>query len=128
MEDALEIDVTLAAICSTGVSEARARELTAHSDIGWSCASRHVRDLGRLALLQLTYGIPVFVYSRRGLELIAAYSDEAGAKILRNLDPDKQYILASDVKGERINVGRGYLYLAPADLPVIKGRQPDPLR
>jgi hypothetical protein len=45
-----------------------------------------------------------------------------------NLDPEKQYILATDVAGEKIAVGKGHLYLAPATLPVIKGRQPEPLR
>jgi putative methanogenesis marker protein 8 len=128
LERDLGADILLAAVCSTGVSEARAEELTRFSDIGWSCASDHVRRLGRLALLQLTYGIPVFVYTPKGLELVAAYSDEDGAARLKNLAPGTQYILASDVEGERISVGKGHLYLAPATLPVIKGRQPDPLR
>jgi hypothetical protein len=128
LEKDLGVDIILAAICSTGVSEERARELTDYTDIGWACASYHVRKLGRLAILQLTYGIPVFVYTRKGLELIASYSDEHGAKRLENLDPGKQYILATDVGGERITVGRGYLYLASATLPVLKGKQPDPLR
>ena len=124
----LGVDLILAAICSTGVSKERAQELTDYADIGWSCASHHVRELGRLAILQLTYGIPVFVYSRKGLELIAAYSDKDGARRLTSLDPSKQYILAWDVGGERISVGKGYLYIAPAALPVLKGKAPDPLR
>lgn len=128
LEEDLGVDIVLAAICSTGVSRERAQELTDYADIGWSCASRHVRELGCSAILQLTYGIPVFVYSPKGLELIAAYSDEYGRERLKNLDPGKQYILASDVGGERITVGKGYLYIAPATLPVIKGRQPEPLR
>jgi hypothetical protein len=110
------------------VTEERAQELTDYADISWSCASYHVRQLGRSALLQLTYGIPVFVYSRKGLDLIAAYSDDDGASKLRNLDPGKRYILASDVAGEKISVGKGHLYIAPATLPVMKRRQPDPLR
>lgn len=128
LESALGVDIILAAICSTGVSKERAQELTEYSDIGWSCASRYVREFGRSALLQITYGIPVFVYSRKGLELFAAYSDESGASRLRSLDLDMQYLLATDVAGERIAVGKGYLYLAPATLPVIKSTQPDPLR
>jgi putative methanogenesis marker protein 8 len=128
LEKDLGIDILLAAICSTGVSRERAQELTDYADIGWSCASHHVRELGRLAMLQLTYGIPVFVYSRKGLELIAAYSDHYGSKRLKSLDPGKQYILATDVAGERITVGNGYLYIAPATLPIMKGEQPDPLR
>jgi putative methanogenesis marker protein 8 len=128
LEEELGVDIILAAICSTGVSEERAQELTDYADIGWSCASHYVRKLGRRAILQLTYGIPVFVYSPKGLELIAAYSDQHGAKTLKNLDPGKQYILAWDVGGEKITVGKGYLYLAPATLPVLKGKPPDPLR
>ena len=46
----------------------------------------------------------------------------------KNLQQDEQYILATDVAGEKIAVGKGHLYLARATLPVIKGRQPDPLR
>jgi putative methanogenesis marker protein 8 len=128
LEKTLEIDVTLAAVCSTGVGKGRAQELTDYADIGWSCASHHVRECARLAILQLTYGIPVFVYSPKGLDLIAAYSDQHGAKRLRNLDHSEQYILASDVAGERIRMGRGHLYLAAATLPIIKRNQPDPLR
>jgi len=127
LEKDLGVDIILAAICSTGVSKERARELSAYADIGWSCASHHVRKLGRSAILQLTYGIPVFVYSRKGLELIAAYSDGYGAKRLKNLDARKQFILAWDVAGERITVGKGYLYIAPATLPIMKGKHPDPL-
>ena len=127
LEEDLGVDIILAAVCSTGVSAERAQELTDHADIGWSCASRDVRELGCLAILQLTYGIPVFIYSRKGLELIAAYSDESGGRRLKGLDASKQYILATDVAGERITVGKGYLYLAPASLPVLKGKQPEPL-
>lgn len=128
LEDELGIDIILAAVCTTGVSEERAGELTGHADIGWSCASGHVRGLARSALLQLTYGIPIFAYSRKGLELIAAYSDQQGADRLKSLNRRKQYLLATDVAGEKIAVGKGHLYLAEAALPVIKGRQPDPLR
>ena len=128
LEVELKVDIMLAAVCSTGVDRERAQDLVRYADIGWSCASKHVRELGHLAILQLTYGIPIFVYSTEGLELIAAYSDEYGARRLRNLDPAGQYILASDVAGERIGMGKGYLYLAKAELPVIKGRHPDPLR
>jgi putative methanogenesis marker protein 8 len=127
LEGELDIDILIAAVCSTGVNQARAEELTQYTDIGWSCASGFVRKLGNLAILQLTYGIPVFIYSRKGLELMAAYSDECGARRLLSLDPDKQYILATDVAGERIAVGKGHLYLSPATLPVIRGRQPKPL-
>ena len=128
LEQDLGVDILLAAVCSTGVNEERAQELTRYADIGWSCASHFVREYGRSAILQLTYGIPVFVYSRKGLELMAAYSDESGAERLKNLEAGSQYILASDVKGEKITVGKGYLYLAPATLPVLKRKHPDPLR
>jgi putative methanogenesis marker protein 8 len=128
LERELGIDITLAAVCTTGVSDERAQELTRHADIGWSCASGHVRRLANSAILQLTYGIPIFVYSGKGLDLMAAYSDEQGAARLKNLQQDEQYILATDVKGEKIAVGKGHLYLARATLPVIKGKQPDPLR
>jgi putative methanogenesis marker protein 8 len=128
LEAALGIEITLAAVCTTGVSDRRAEEITRYADIGWSCASGKIRKLGSSAILQLTYGIPVFIYTERGLALMAAYSDEQGAGTLLGLDQTKQYILATDVAGQEIAVGKGHLYLAPATLPVIRGRQPEPLR
>jgi putative methanogenesis marker protein 8 len=128
LESKLGIDLFLAAVCSTGVSEERARELTEYADIGWSCASLPVRKFGSQAMLQLTYGIPVFIYSQKGLELLAAYSDEEGSAALMGLEPGKQFLLASDVEGERIAIGKGHLYLSEAQLPVLKHKQPDPLR
>lgn len=128
LEKSLGVDLFIAAVCSTGIDEKRAEEMAQYSDIAWSCASGHVRDLGRLAILQLTYGIPVFVYTLKGVGMLAGYSDDRGAGILNNLDPDKQYLMASDVHGERIAMGRGRLYIAPAKLPVLKRNQPEPLR
>ena len=69
----------------------------------------------------------MFVYSRKGVEVLAAYSDAAGAWTLKSLDPGRQYILATDVKGEKISVGKGHLYLAEATLPLLKRNQPVPL-
>jgi putative methanogenesis marker protein 8 len=128
LEQRLGVEITVAAVCSTGVDRERARELTECADIGWSCASLHVRQYGHKALLQLTYGIPVFIYSLKGMNLLAAFSDKAGAEALGRLEPRRQYLLASDIEGDRIAMGNGHLYLAPAALPVMRAKHPAPLR
>ena len=122
------VSLMIAGICSTGSSLERAEEAVACSDIGWSCASRHMRKLSREARLQLTLGIPVFAYTDRGLEFLAAYSDEAGSKLIRDLDRDKQYLIATGKSGARIRLGKNTLLLRKSNLPVAGRNAPVPLR
>lgn len=121
-------ELILAAVCNTGVSPARADEIAAHADLIWSCASRHLREHGARARLQLTCGIPVFVATAAGLEVLAAYSDAAGAEALRALDPAEQYLLAGGSEGVRLRLGERVLTLRPAPLPVGSRHAPRPLR
>ena len=108
-EEESGVSLMIAGICSTGSSLERAEEAVACSDIGWSCASRHMRELNSGALAQVTQGIPIFVYTRQGLDFLAAYSDEAGGQVLRGLEPGKQYLLSGSRKGEMVVLGKNRL-------------------
>jgi hypothetical protein len=97
-----------------------------------------MREFGKYSFLQITAGIPVFVFTSRGLALVIAYSDEQGAITLKALDRSKQYLLATTqsydskyFKGEAISLvalGNRKLYLFEATLPVPGKSTPEPLR
>jgi hypothetical protein len=117
----------LLGICATGATEARAREAVAGSDLAWSCASGPLRRLSDRARLQITHGIPIFVYTQRGLDFVADYADEAGGKTLGGLDPDRQYLLATGTGETPVTLGRRRLYLQASALPVAGRNAPEPL-
>ena len=121
-------EVTLAVVCTTGASAARADAIVAAADVAWACASKPLREKSAGARLQLTQGIPVFVYTARGLGFLAAYSDDAGAALLRGLDPTGHYLLAARGDGPRIRLGEHRLALSEAPLPVRSRNEPSPLR
>lgn len=120
--------VTIAAICSTGVDLRRAKETVKYSDITWTCASKHMRDLGEAAVLQITIGIPIFVYTQRGLDLVAAYSDKSGGELIRKLNTKRQYLLSTRKSAKKIPMGNNELRLSSAELPVSGRKGPHPLR
>jgi hypothetical protein len=107
-------------VCSTGVDERRARDLAAHADVVWSCASTEVREVvGPRACLQITATIPVFVLTGEGLRAVSGYSPRG--ELLLDLDHRRQYYLGGDRRGERIPLGRFSAYLSEARLP-LRGR------
>ena len=122
------VEVTLAVVCTTGVSDERADEIVATADIAWTCASRAMREKSAGARLQVTQGIPVFVYTDRGLGFLAAYSDDAGAALLRGLGPARHYLLAAGGRGPRLRLGESRLALCESPLPVRSRNEPWPLR
>ena len=75
----------------------------------------------------MTEGIPIFVYTTKGMELLAAYSDQAGAELLRTLPSDKQYLVAARGSGTRLLLGEMPLRLNEAVLPVRSENEPRPL-
>ena len=121
------VAVTIAAVCTTGIDDRRADEIIATCDLAWTCASRPLREKCQSAQLQLTQAIPVFVYTAKGRELLAAYSDEAGAAILRGLDPAKQHFLAAGGSGAEILLGETRLRIREAQLPIRSRNEPQPL-
>jgi len=128
VEEESRVEVTLAVVCTTGIAEARADETIALADLAWTCASRPMRERSAGARLQLTQGIPIFAYTDRGLAFLAAYSDAAGARLLRGLDPARQYLLAVHGPGPRLRLGESRLALSESSLPVRSRNEPRPLR
>ncbi len=128
LERTAGVSVTVAAVCTTGIDADRANEVVTTSDLAWACASRQVREQAVQARVQVTQGIPIYVYTARGLEILAAYSDDAGARILRGLDADKQYLLAAGRRdGVPVVLGNYPLRLREAQLPVRAANEPVPL-
>ncbi|MFW5856350.1 MAG: DUF2099 family protein, partial [Planctomycetota bacterium] len=120
---ALGVTLTLLSVCNTGIDRARAEAIVRDADIAWACASQHLRDLGDRARVQLTRGIPVFVYTDRGLDLLAGFSDATGAAALRALDPSRQFLIGGG-GGDRIRLGEHRVGITACTLPVASPRPP----
>jgi hypothetical protein len=96
------------------------------ADLVWSCASAGIRKLGARAILQLSTAIPVFVLTKKGLNLVASYS--SNEEIIKNLDLRKRYLLSGRHRGRKVKMGNFSTYLNEAKLPVRSKREPRPLR
>ena len=121
------VEVTLLVVCTTGITDQRTDAILASADLAWTCASRPMREKSAAARLQVTQGITIFVYTARGVEFLAAYSDEAGAEVLRSLDPAKHYLLASHGGPSRIRLGESTVAVLEATLPIRSRNEPTPL-
>jgi putative methanogenesis marker protein 8 len=63
-------------ICNTGVEAAGAELMAAHADLVWACASKAVWDVvGPRAIIQIGIGIPVFVLTDPGKEIVEKRAD-----------------------------------------------------
>ena len=133
-------------VCTTGVTVERVREITRHSDLVWSCASREVREMtGQSARSQLSVAIPVFVMTEKGRRLAAGYSPDE--EFLKKLDLGRQYLVSSSPggrpplrssgdqrsprsgapSGRQIGMGNFPAYLTEQKLPVAgRGGWPGP--
>lgn len=110
-------------VCTTGISLDRIQHILDYGDLVWSCASGEVREkIGARSLLQITTGIPVFVLTRKGLKFASAYCGDP--KIIQELDPNKQHLIAGHVRGERIQMGTMSTYLSQAKLPLRSSKEP----
>jgi putative methanogenesis marker protein 8 len=128
LEKTAGVSLTVAAVCTTGIGAGRANEVVTTSDLAWACASHQVREQALRARVQVTQGIPIYVYTARGLDILVAYSDEEGGRLLRGLDPHKQYLLAAGgSEGASVVLGTMRLRLREARLPVRAANEPVPL-
>lgn len=117
------VTIIIFLICSTGVGEERAEEVLEYADVVWSCASEEVRKIvGPKAILQITRKIPVFVLTKKGLNVVSGYSSDM--EIIRNLDSKKQYFIAGDCRGKKITMGKFETYLSEAKLPIRSNDEP----
>ncbi len=122
------VSVTILTVCTTGVDEERAREIAEHSDLVWGCASLHVREAaGGRAKLQLGVKIPVFILSRKGLELVESYASEEFKKYVK----EGKYLVTHSPGGKehvKIRMGNFTAYLQRVESLPVRGRdEPKPL-
>ncbi len=119
--------VTILVVCNSGISENDACLIKKKSDLVWACGSKYIRSIvAPDAILQLGMKIPVFALSKKGLALIASYSDDFDIKKLSI----KHYITANKYKegSVKINMGRFKVFLYETDcLPVKAIDEPSPL-
>jgi len=110
-------------VCATGVSVERLREIEQDADVVWSCGSPELRRMvGTKAILQITTKIPVYVMTRRGLEIVAGYAYDE--EVIRSLDPAVQHLIAGNRRGTKITMGTFQTYLSEAELPVRDTDEP----
>ena len=123
IEKYYKIRITSLVVCTTGISSKKAQEIEKYADIVWGCASEKVRGIiGPKSILQLSKKIPVFVLTKKGLDLISSYSSDEGA--VKNLDLKKQYIITSAREGKRIKMGDFNVCLNMSRLPVRSEKEP----
>lgn len=110
-------------VCTTGISKKRIEHITRWSDLIWSCASGEVREIaGRLSILQISLGIPVFVLTQKGLDFTANYSSEPD--LIRGLALNGQYLISGQFKGVSLKMGDIFTYLSKSNLPVRSKKEP----
>jgi len=118
-----DVDVTLLAICTTGISPDRIEMILQNADLVWSCASCEVRKkIGSNARLQLSKQIPVFALTERGVAFAASYLNDPS--LTRNLDTTKQYLLSSETGGWPVCSGSSQKYVRETVLPAEAGKSP----
>ena len=124
LEDKYSANITLLIVCTTGASFDRIQEIAKYADVVWSCASEGIRKVvGRKSILQISKKIPVFVLTQKGLNLIAAYSENE--QVLKDLDKNNQYLLSKTVNNKKVMMGEKFLYyLSESILPVRSKDEP----
>ncbi|MGA1840145.1 MAG: methanogenesis marker 8 protein [bacterium] len=117
------IKAVIIIVCTTGISKKRIDHLARWADLIWSCASGEVREIaGRLSILQISLGIPVFVLTQKGLDFTANYSSEPD--LIRGLALNGQYLISNKFKGISIKMGDIFTYLSKSNLPVRSKKEP----
>ncbi|MGA1824234.1 MAG: methanogenesis marker 8 protein [bacterium] len=117
------ITVFILIVCTTGITEDRADQIAHYADLIWSCASGTVRErIGRISVLQISRGIPVFVLTRKGLDFVSYYASDPAR--IRDLDLAKQYIIAGKIEGIPITMGTMSPCIAESVLPVRSPIEP----
>jgi hypothetical protein len=119
------VEVISLVVCTTSINTNELSLVRKHADLVWGCASTGVRKLGKKAVLQLSIAIPVFVFTKKGLRLASAYSDN---NLIEELDTTKQYLVSSTYKGQGIKMGDFGAHLSEHKLPVRSLKEPRPLR
>ncbi len=118
-----DVSVTILVICTTGIVKKRILEIKKYADLVWSCGSKDIRTIiGKKAILQMSSIIPVFVLTRRGIDLVCGYFSDG--KTIREIDTGQQYILTHLPLGKEIKAGNFKAYLCETKLPVRSKKEP----
>jgi hypothetical protein len=72
--------------------------------------------------LQLSAAIPVFVLTRKGLDLAAGYCSDK--QVISGLDANKQFYVSAAGKGIQIRMGNSNSFLREEILPVRSNKEP----
>jgi len=123
-------DITLFVVHTTGITPKQA-EYATKADIVWGCASEYARKIaGPESLVQLGVGIPVFVLTERGVDLIAPQICELSPQIGNFLKEKREDILSGAtylIHHRRNPEFRIELTMKKCRLPVLKHHGPQPL-
>jgi putative methanogenesis marker protein 8 len=123
LEKMHNISITILVVCTTGIGKKRIQEIKKHADLVWSCGSEDIRNIiGKEAILQMSFIIPVFVLTRKGINLVCSYFSDC--KTIRGIDTGRQYIVSHIPRGEEIKVGNFKAYLCGTKLPVRSKKEP----
>lgn len=123
-----KISVTILTVCTSGVGGKRAEEIAEYSDLVWGCASLRIRETaGKKAKLQLGVKIPVFILTRKGLDLVESY---ASKEFQIHIKDGKYLVTHSPGADKHVKVRMGdftaYLYRVES-LPIRGEDEPRPL-
>jgi putative methanogenesis marker protein 8 len=117
------VSITILMVCTTGIRKKRILEIKKHVDLVWSCGSEEIRNIiGKKAILQMSLIIPVFVLTRKGINLV--YSYFSNCKTIREIDTGRQYIISHIPRGKKIKAGNFKAYVCETKLPIRSKREP----
>ncbi|MDP8218291.1 MAG: DUF2099 family protein [Candidatus Theseobacter exili] len=123
IEKKFGVSVVILAICTTGITQKRIKEINQYADLVWSCASDKLREIiGKAAILQISRKIPVFVLTKKGLRFASNYCSEE--ELIKELDINKQYFIASNSGNRKVTMGNFDVYLHETSLPVRDKKEP----
>lgn len=115
---------------TTGVTRKQASYAT-RADIVWGCASQHIRDIvGPCSFVQLGVGIPVFVLTEKGLDLIVPRIAELSPAVGEALKEKREDILSGTtclIHHKRNLQFKVELIMRECTLPVLRQSGPKPL-
>ena len=118
-----DVSITIIVVCTTGTGKKRILEIEKYADLVWSCGSEDIRNsIGKEAILQMSIIIPVFVLTRKGINLVRSYF--SCRKRILEFDNGRQYIVSHVPRGNKIEVGNFKAYLYETKLPVRSKKEP----
>jgi putative methanogenesis marker protein 8 len=118
LESSTNVVVTILVVCTTGITGLKIKQIRAFADLVWSCASWDIRQqIGAVALLQISKQIPVFVLTKKGVNLFASYAADSFS--LLNLNEQKQYLISDESGGHGLKLGTHNCFLREEKLPFL---------